>query len=56
MPVFGRRKRHFVGYLAIAMFKMRYADVKKRFHVFLNEAGSVRLAVGGAPTPARLLG
>ena len=38
MPVFGRRKAHFVDNLARAMFKMRYRDVKKRFHVFFNEA------------------
>ena len=25
--VFGRRKRHFVGYLATAMYKMSYRDV-----------------------------
>ena len=37
VPLFGRRKRHFVGYLATTMFKMSYANVKKRFHVFINE-------------------
>ena len=41
VPVFGRRKRHFVSYLATAMFKMSYADVKKRFHMFINEAAKL---------------
>ena len=43
VPVFGRRKRQFVDYLATAMFKMSYRDVKKRFHVFLNEAAKLYL-------------
>ena len=38
VPVFGRRKKHFVGYLATVMLKMKYGDLKKRFDVFINEA------------------
>ena len=41
VPLFGRRKRYFVGYLATAMFKLRFAEVKKRFHVFMNEAAKL---------------
>ena len=41
VPVFGRRKAHYVGYLATAMFKMRHSDVKKRFHAFIKEAAKL---------------
>lgn len=41
VPMFGRRKHHFVGYLATAMFKMRFPEVKKRFHIFIKEAAKI---------------
>lgn len=41
VPVFGRKKSHFVGYLATAMFKMRHPDVKRRFHIFIKEAATL---------------
>lgn len=41
VPMFGRRKHHFVGYLATAMFKMRFPEVKKRFHVFIKQAAQL---------------
>ncbi|KAK3892979.1 hypothetical protein Pcinc_003158 [Petrolisthes cinctipes] len=36
VPLFGRRKKHFVGYLARSMFLMAYKE-DKRFHHFLQE-------------------
>ena len=41
VPVFGRKKAHYVGYLATALFKMKHADVKRRFHVFIKEAANL---------------
>ena len=41
VPMFGRRNHHFVGYLATAMFKMRFPDVTKRFHVFITQAAKL---------------
>lgn len=41
VPLYGRRKKHFVGYLARSMFIMTYKDPKKRFHQFLLQAASL---------------
>ena len=41
VPMFGRRKNHFIGYLATAMFKMQFPESNKRFHVFINEAAKL---------------
>lgn len=37
VPMIGRKKKPFVGYLATSMFKMRFPDSKKRFHVLIKE-------------------
>lgn len=34
VPKYGRRKAHFVGYLAVAYFKLVVTDMSKRLHVF----------------------
>ena len=39
--VFGRKKSHFVGYLATALFKIKFEDSDKRFHVFIKEAAKL---------------
>ncbi|KAK3882920.1 hypothetical protein Pcinc_012737 [Petrolisthes cinctipes] len=36
VPLFGRRKKHFLGYLACSMFVMAFEE-DKRFHQFLLE-------------------
>ena len=41
VPVFGRKEAHYVGYLATALFKMKHADVQKRFDVFIKEAAKL---------------
>ncbi len=41
VPVFGRMKTHYVGYLATTVFEMRHRDMKKRFHVFINKAAKL---------------
>ena len=38
VPLYGRKKKHFVGYLARSMFMMAYKDPNKRFHAFLEAA------------------
>ena len=41
VPLYGRRRKHFAGYLARSMFIMAIADPIKRFHVFLQETASL---------------
>lgn len=41
VPLYGRRKKHFAGYLARSMFIMAIPDPNKRFHIFLQEAASL---------------
>ena len=41
VPRFGRRKYHFVGYLARALFLMRYQEANRRFHHFLEAAAAL---------------
>ena len=41
VPLYGRRKKHFAGYLARSMFLMAYKEENKRFHAFLLEAASL---------------
>ena len=41
VPLYGRRKKHFVGYLAKSMFILANPDPNKRFHTFLQEAASL---------------
>ncbi|KAK3885599.1 hypothetical protein Pcinc_010191 [Petrolisthes cinctipes] len=40
VPLFGRRKKHFLGYLARSMFVMAFEE-DKRFHQFLLEVASL---------------
>ncbi|KAK3892374.1 hypothetical protein Pcinc_003744 [Petrolisthes cinctipes] len=40
VPLFGRRKKHIVGYLARSMFLMAYEE-DKRFHHFLQEVAAL---------------
>lgn len=40
VPLFGRRKEHFLGYLARSMFIMTY-EQDKRFHQFLLEVAEL---------------
>ncbi|KAK3889927.1 hypothetical protein Pcinc_006081 [Petrolisthes cinctipes] len=40
VPLFGRRKKHFVGYLARSMFLMAYEE-DKRCHHFLQEVAAL---------------
>lgn len=41
VPLYGRKKKHFVGYLARSMFIMAYKDPNKRLHAFLQEAAAL---------------
>lgn len=41
VPLFGRRRKHFAGYLARSLFLMAIPDDNKRFHIFLQEAASL---------------
>ena len=41
VPLYGRRKKHFAGYLARSMFLMATPDPNKRLHIFLQEAASL---------------
>ncbi|KAK3881172.1 hypothetical protein Pcinc_014377 [Petrolisthes cinctipes] len=41
VPLFGRRKKHFVGYLAKTMFMMTFPNANHRFHHFLVEASAL---------------
>ena len=41
VPLYGRRKKHFVGYLARSMFILAIPDPNKRFHTFLEEAAAL---------------
>ncbi|KAK3873925.1 hypothetical protein Pcinc_021103 [Petrolisthes cinctipes] len=41
VPLFGRRKKHFVGYLAKTMFVMTFPNSNERFHHFLVEAAAL---------------
>ena len=41
VPKYGRRKAHFVGYLAVAYFKLHYPDSKRRLHFFCRAAASL---------------
>ena len=38
VPKYGRRKTHFVGYLAASYFKLAIQDPSRRLHVFLEAA------------------
>ncbi|KAK3852955.1 hypothetical protein Pcinc_040477 [Petrolisthes cinctipes] len=40
VPLFGRRKKHFLGYLARSMFLMAFEE-EKRFHQFLLEVAAL---------------
>ena len=41
VPLYGRRKKHFVGYLARSMFIMAHKDPNKRFHAFLQHTAGL---------------
>ena len=41
VPLYGRKKKHFVSYLARSMFIMAHKDPNRRFHGFLQAAASV---------------
>lgn len=41
VPLFGRRRKHFAGYLARSMFMMAYKNGNKRFHAFLEAAAAL---------------
>ncbi|XP_068233875.1 uncharacterized protein, partial [Palaemon carinicauda] len=41
VPKYGRRKGHFVGYLAVAYFKLAITDPAKRLHHFLLAAADL---------------
>ena len=41
VPLYGRRKKHCVGYLARSMFIMAIPDPNTRFHAFLREAAEL---------------
>ena len=41
VPLYGRKKKHFVGYLARSMFIMAHKDPNKRFHAFLQEVAAL---------------
>ncbi|XP_042880721.1 uncharacterized protein LOC122258689 [Penaeus japonicus] len=41
VPLCGRRKKHFVGYLSRCMFLMKFEDMNTRFHHFLRAAASL---------------
>lgn len=41
VPLYGRRKKHFVGYLARSMFLMAHKRGSKRFHAFLEAAAAL---------------
>lgn len=56
VPLFGRRKKHFVGYLSRSMFMMAHKEENKRFHAFLKEVAALynpfRIADGAAAAAA----
>ena len=41
VPKYGRRKAHFIGYLATAYFKIHHSDPSTRLHYFLQAAASL---------------
>ena len=41
VPLYGRRKKHFAGYLARSLFMMAHSDPNKRFHTFLQEVAAL---------------
>lgn len=41
VPLYGRRNKHFLGYLARSMFIMAHQNPNKRFHAFLQETASL---------------
>ena len=41
VPKYGRRKYHFVGYLATSYFKLHIPDPTRRLHVFLTAAAQL---------------
>ena len=41
VPLYGRKKKHFVGYLARSMFIMANKDPNKRFHIVLQEIAAL---------------
>lgn len=41
VPLYGRRKKHFVGYLSRSMFIMAHKDGNKIFHAFLEAAAAL---------------
>lgn len=48
VPLYGRRKKHFVGYLARSMFMLAHKEQDKRFHVFLKEVAELYNPFKGA--------
>ena len=43
VPKYGRRKAHFVGYLAASYFKLHYTDPTRRLHYFSKVAAELYL-------------
>ena len=43
VPKYGCTKAHFVGYLAVAYFKLHFPDVNSRLHYFLKAAADFYL-------------
>ena len=41
VPKYGRTHAHFVGYLAVAHFKLHFPDVNSRLHYFLKAAADL---------------
>ena len=41
VPLYGRRRKHFAGYLARSMFMMAIPDPNKRLHAFLQEVAAL---------------
>ena len=41
VPKYGRRKAHFIGYLATSYFKLAHKEQNTRLHTFLKAAGQL---------------
>ena len=41
VPKYGWTKAHFVGYLAVAYFKLHFPDINSRLHFFLKAAAQL---------------
>ena len=41
VPKFGRRKEQYVGYLAMAYFKLHFRDSRQRLHAFFKVAAEL---------------